>query len=288
MFCVLIEYHPMLGVDFHFDLVPAVPPAPTPFEPHGVGALMNWILPASFAPTVLDIYGRVMQRGTDIMNGIPHIPMGPGVLLSPMETAFSGSKSEFGPASVQAGGKPIAAAILVIYNLNLNCGTIPTPTGIVMPPNTVVCGMTWGDILGGIMAMAWDCATQTLMNILLAPLGPLGSGIAGALLGSPLGFSFNANGHGAVGAVGRGLGYMSDFVRGAGETLGGDANGHADQQAALDAAKNDFTTPVDPNNPLSGWNVFGKDGDVGRIFQAPLPLRPFTSGAVQNPLAEHF
>jgi hypothetical protein len=280
----MIEFHPMIGVDFHFDLTPVQ--VPTPFEPHVTGALLNWVLPASFAPTVLSMYGRVMQRGTDIMNLIPHVPVGPGILLSPAETAFSGSKSHFGPASVQAGGKSIAVGVLVIYNLNLNCGTIPTPTGQVMCPNTVVAGMTLGDFLGGVFAMAADCAVQTLMNCLLAPLGPVGSGIVGALLGSPLGFSFNANGHGPVGLVGRMTGNFSDFVRGAGETLGGDrAQGHADQQAAIDNTVRDLTTPLDPNNPLSGWNV--RD-DAGRLVQAPLPLRPIVSGAVDNPLAEVF
>jgi hypothetical protein len=121
----------------------------------------------------------------------------------------------------------------------------------------------------------------------------VGGGIAGMLLGSPLGFSFNANGHGAVGLVGRMAGNYSDFVRGAGESLGGDtAQGHATQQAAIDAAKNDLQAPVNPNNPFSGWNVWsnepGKEGDVQRIIQPPLPLRPFTSGAVNNPLAEMF
>jgi hypothetical protein len=288
MFCVLLEFHPMAGVDFHFDLIPPappVPPIPTPFEPHIVGALLNWVLPASYAPTVLAMYARVMQRGTDIMNGIPHIPSGPGVLLSPAETAFSGSKSYFGPASVQAKGKPIAVAIMVIINLNLNCGTIPTPTGAVVAPNTVVAGMTLGDFLGAMMAMVFDCAVQTVMNCLLAPLGPIGSGIAGMFLGSPLGFSFNANGHGAVGVVGRTMGSLSDFVRGAGETLGGDRGGHATQEGALDAIANDFRTPLNPNNPLSGWNV--RD-DAGRLVQTPLLLRPLRSGAIDNPLAEHF
>jgi len=287
MFCVMLEYHPMIGVDFHFDLIPPappVPPVPTPFEPHVVGATLNWVLPPMMATTVLAQFGRVMQRGTDIMNLIPHIPMGPGVLLSPAETAFSGSKSHFGPASVQACKKSIAAAVLVVVNLNLNCGTIPTPTGVVIAPNTVVTGMTWGDILGGVMAMVADCAVQTVLNCILAPLGPVGAGIAGMLLGSPLGFGFNANGRGAVGSVGRFSGYFSDAARGAGEVLGGDeAQGQADIDAAGRAASEDLNAPVDPNNPFSGWD----SNDADRLV--PSPMITNVAGAVlDSPAAEQF
>lgn len=292
MFCVMIEFHPMAGVDFHEDIPPALPPVPVPFAPHAVAALMNWVIPSSTADTVLAIYGRVMQRGTDIQSLIPHIPLSPACLLALPISAFSGSKSYFGPASVQAKGKPIAVAVAVVINYNLNCGDIPTPTGIVIAPNIVVAGMTWGDFIGGVLAMVADCAVQTLMNLALGGLGPWGSGIAGILLGSPLGFSANANGNGPIGIVGRLVGDYNDFVRGAGESIGGDtAQGHADQQAAIDAAKKEADWRPDPNDPLNpthGWNILGKDGDLGRVVQAPLPLRPFTNGAIDNPLAEAF
>jgi len=288
MFCVLLEFHPMLGVDAHTDVPPALPPAPVPFAPHGVGALLNWVLPASMADTVLANYARIMQRGTDIQNGIPHIPLAPPLLLSGAITAFSGSKSYFGPASVQAKGKPIAVAVAVVLNVNLNCGDIPTPTGFVLAPNTVVAGMTFGDWLGAVFAMVVDCAIQTLMNQLLDPLGSVGGGIVGIFIGTPLGFSANSNGSGPIGLVGRLTGDFSDFVRGAGETLGGDdAQGHADQQAALDAAAKEAEWR-DNGNPLHGWNVFGEGGDLGKVVQWPLPVRPFTNGAIDNPLAESF
>jgi hypothetical protein len=290
MFCVLIEFHPMTGMDFHFDLIPPSPaPIPTPFEPHMVGALLNWSLPASMADKVLAMYGRVMQRGTDIQMGIPHIPCGPGIVMSPAETLFSGSKSYFGPASVQGGGKPIAVALLVLVNLNLNCGTIPTPTGQVTAPNTVVAGMTLGDFLGGLFAMAFDCVLQTCINIILSPLGGIGGGIVGMFIGSPLGFSFNSNGKGAVGFVGRIVGDCSDACRAWGEQLGGDkAQGDADLAAVRKALNEEKDFKPNPFIPGDGWNVFGKDGDASKVLQAPLPLRPFTNGAVDNPLAEHF
>src|ERR1700722_13883562 len=216
MFCVLIEFHPMVGVDLHKDLQP--PPLPAiPFAPHATAALLNWVVPASTANSVKALYGRVMQRGTDIQNLIPHIPLTPAALLAGVLTGLSGSKSYFGPASVQADKKPIAAAVAVVVNYNLNCGDVPTPTGIVVAPNTVVTGMTVGDILGGVFAMLTDAAIQTAMNLLLGDLGPWQAGIAGMLLGSPLGFSFNENGTGLIGLVGRLAGDVSDFARSEGE-----------------------------------------------------------------------
>jgi hypothetical protein len=292
-FCVLIEVHPMMGVDFHFDLIPPAPaPVPTPFEPHGTVAMMNWLLPPSMANTVLAMTMRVMQRGTDIQNGIPHIPMGPGVLLSLPETAFSGSKSHFGPSSVQAGGKPVAVALLMVENLNLNCGTIPTPTGIVEAPNTVVTGMTLGDFLGGLFAMIADCALTTLMNCVFAlgGIGTVPAGIIGLFTGSPLGFSFNANGHGPVGQVGRLMGNYSDAMRGFGEALGGDeAQGRADYNAAVDAAEKDLAYQPNPLDPTGGWNIFGENGDASRL-QQPIPPPGWggSNGLHDNPMAEHF
>ncbi len=238
MFNVLIEWHPMIGLDLHEDITPAVPPVPVPMAPHLTTATLNWIIPAAMSSKTFATFvqARLMQRGTDIQSFIPHIPLSPACLLAPVLTVFSGSKSHFGPRSVQVEGAPVAVALLGPVNLNLNCGDIPLPSGYVVAPNTVVAGMNLGDILGGLFAMATDAALQFAMNKLLLPLGPIGAGIAGALLGSPLGFSFNANGHGYVGLVGRLLGLGSDTARNLGETLG-DAMTGADTKRDADARK---------------------------------------------------
>jgi hypothetical protein len=287
MFCVLIEFHPMVGVDLHKDQPP--PPAPpVPFAPHATAALLNWVVPASTADTVKALYGRVMQRGTDIQNLIPHIPLTPAALLAGVLTGLSGSKSDFGPASVKAGGKPIAAAVAVVVNFNLNCGDIPTPTGIVIAPNTVVTGMTLGDILGGVFAMVTEAAIQTAMNLLLGDLGPWEAGIVGMFLGSPLGFSFNANGTGSVGLVGRLASDVSDFARSEGERMGGD---YDQADADRDAVGQNLVKEL-KGNPLSpaGWDLAGDGKTAAKAVEnaiTPLPARLF-SGAIDNPAVESF
>lgn len=263
-FCVLIEYHFMCGVDLHTDIVPPPAPAKVPFAPHFVAAFLQHVLPASKAGNVRATWanGRLMQRGTDIQSLIPHAPLSPAVLLVPILTLFSGSKSHFGPRSVQANGTPVAVAIAVVFNYNLNCGDIPMPTGIVLAPNTVVAGMTLGDVLGGIFAMAMDAAIQAALNYAAAgmPGSPLLQGVVGALLGSPLGFSFNANEKGGpVNFFGRLAGAASDSARGYGEQLGD----------AIDRGltAHDLSAPVDPAATIS---------------------RPFSFAALDNPLAEQF
>ena len=281
MFALLIEFHPMVGVDFHKNQPP--PPAPpVPAAPHAVAATLNWQIPASTANTVRATFAeaRIMQRGTDIQAMIPHIPLTPAALLTPAIIAASGSKSYFGPATVLANDAAIAVAVGGIVDVSLNCGDVPTPTGNVIAPNTVVAGMTIGDMLGGVFAMAFDAAAQAAMNKLTGDLfqGPnelsnaFGSGLLGALLGSPLGFSFNSNGSGVVGAVGRFLGQGGNLARSLGEAAGGDTN-----QAGQDASKageamlNDLLASIPA--PIAGWNILGPGGDVSRLGSTPAIVR---------------
>lgn len=288
LFNVLIEYHPMLGVDMHDELAPAVPvPVPVPMAPHVTGALLNWVIPASMAETVraTSAGGRVMKRGTDIQIMIPHVPTTPACLLAVVLTAFSGSKSHFGPRSVQVRGGPVAVALIPVgINLNLNCAQIPLPTGAVIAPNSVVTGMTWGDIIGGFASMFVDAALQAITNAIL-PSG-LGPSIAGAFIGSPVGFSFNANGGGPIGFLGRAEGDLSDWARGVGESLGGDTKeGEADRDAAIKKLGEDVSGS---NNPF-GWNIYssepGKEGDVQRLTP---PIVPALVHSLDNPAAEAF
>jgi hypothetical protein len=77
------------------------------------------------------------------------------------------SKSHFGVASTKVEGTPVATAIAFV-GINLNCGTISTPTGFVCAPTTVFAGMTWGDFLGGvfniIVDMVWDLIARRIFG----------------------------------------------------------------------------------------------------------------------------
>jgi len=118
MNCVLITIHLMLGLDGHKELgiVPPAPaPVPAPFYPHIVGATLRWLMRPAMAETVQSWGFSSMQRGTDIQSGIPHVPvpLAPFNLVWPILTAFSGSKSHFGVATVLVEKKPVAVAVTV-------------------------------------------------------------------------------------------------------------------------------------------------------------------------------
>jgi hypothetical protein len=236
MFNILRQYHPMAGVDFHDEVTATLPPLPVPLVPHVVGhVLQGWGL----TPTALmtsdktkALGTKIMQRNTDIGNGIIHVPIPPYppcallILIIP----FSGSKSYWGASTVLVEGKPVAAAILVVVNLNLNCGD-PTaqPFNVVITWGNVVCGMTLGDIIGGAVAMLVDMAiTGAFYAMGQGISGRIGSKIANEffkglvsgllsqivqqLTGSPLGYTW-----------GPGQGLSSDWgsIGNLGPTIGG-------------------------------------------------------------------
>jgi hypothetical protein len=299
MFNVLIEWHPMIGVDLHEDVLPPAPPVP--MAPHLTAATLNWIIPAAMSSKTFAtfVHARIMQRGTDIQSLIPHIPLTPAGALAPVLTVFSGSKSHFGPRSVEVEGTPVAVALLGAVNVNLNCGDLPMPTGYVLAPNTVVAGMTLGDVLGGLFAMMADTAMQYGMNAVLGPMGALGGGIAGALLGSPLGFSFNGNGHGYPGLIGRLMGLGSDGARNVGETLGDTLTGADTTRDA--AARRAIWEKLDKeakglkDDPLGIHRREDETGDSdlekARKIPGNLPIVRVARGLgalVDNPAAEQF
>ena len=309
MFNVHLEFHPMLGVDFHDEICPP-PVPPVKMEPHIVAALMNWVMPSSLADTTRNMPGlaRVMNRGTDIENFIPHIPIGPGLLLAPLIIATSGSKTHFGPARVKANGDAIAAAILVIVGVNLNCSDpLPMPTGLVLAPNTVMTSMSMGDIIGSCFAMATDAICQGLIQ---KGLGKFGSenpllkeayvkGVLGALAqllgGSPLGFSFGTKSSdtGIIGVIGRNMGHASDLARGLGELLGGDVDqGLGDMGAAAVVTGHDA---VETGKQVAALlapfvgipsPIFAGIANAARAHDAPAPDVPPPGPAFDHPAME--
>jgi hypothetical protein len=181
---LLLKWHPMVGLDVHDEINAVVPAAPAPKVPHVCGHVLNGWDFATLSPEKIKVDGmQIVLRGSDIKYGIVHVPIPPfpPVGLLPLVIAFSASKSHFGPSSVTVNGNPIAAALLVVVNPNLNCSSIaPLPTGLVVAPSTVVCGMTLGDIVGGVVAMAADIAFQVVV-------GKLTDGIGDAVAGDDIG-----------------------------------------------------------------------------------------------------
>ena len=218
---LLLKWHPMIGCDFHLELTFTWPPVPVPYTPHIVGQRLAGLGGPAGAGTITDDNvlannWNIILRDSDIQYGIPHIPVPPfpPCVLALLWTALSGSKSYFGPSSVVAkNNDPIAAALLVYVNPQLNCDDpVPLPTGIAITWSNVVCGLTWGDIIGGFLSMGLDIAISFLLNKLgsriSAKLIPKSasqvvtkaiettvSSVLQQLTGSPIGYTWSIPGH---------------------------------------------------------------------------------------------
>ena len=157
--------------------------------------------------------------------------------------------------------------------------------------------MTLADWLGGVFSMLFDCIVQAALSRMIGGfgVGGWGEGILGVLIGTPLGFSANANGKGIFGLGGRVFGALNDYVRGVGESLAGDsAQGQATRDAAVKALKDNAVGVWE--HPLQ-WKV-GDDARVifDRPIQAwnalpslsPTPGPSPASSALDSPQAEQF
>jgi hypothetical protein len=181
MFNVLKHYHVMVAIPYmelHQGIFPPVP-APVPTVPHLAGAALclgPWgALTGKPNPTEHSASGgKVMSQGTDIGPLIPHYnltPPAPPNSLLPIMLLTSGSKSHFGAHKTQAPKGPVAFAVAVKINFNLNCaGPIapPLPSGVVVTFNTHTTGATIGDIVAGALHLVIDLAIQFGLNRLFA------------------------------------------------------------------------------------------------------------------------
>jgi hypothetical protein len=181
MFNVLKSYHPMIGIPFierHQAIFPPVP-APVPSVPHVCAAALcigPWgVLSGKPNPKELSASGGIMMsQGTDIGPLIPHynmIPLAPPNALLPVIILTSGSKSHFGATKNMAPQGPVAFAVAVVVNFNLNCAGPawpPLPSGLVITFNTHTTGATAGDIIAGALHMVVDAAIQFGLNRLFA------------------------------------------------------------------------------------------------------------------------
>jgi hypothetical protein len=125
----------------------------------GIGAT------AQMGPTEYSHFGWTIMMGSDIGPLIPHAGA-PNCLL-PLILLSSGSKSEFGSSTTLIKGKPVAAALGVIVNPNLNCGDpVPAPLDGVIAATAHFVGMTLGDVIAGFAHMAFDIGLQKVIGAL--------------------------------------------------------------------------------------------------------------------------
>lgn len=196
---VLKPCFPMIGFDMHGEISITPPWNPAPSFPHVSFSILNGIsMKRSKTSTVSQDGGNmIIHRTSDIGNLIPHVPIPPvpNLVLLPLVILFSGSKSYFGPASVQAQGKVIGCALIFVVDINGNCWDILSagiglvaPTGVVITWNTVETSLSWGDIIGGFITMAIDAAFTALLSFLGGKLaGRISGPIVRRVMGSRVG-----------------------------------------------------------------------------------------------------
>lgn len=170
--------HPMLGLDLHNGVLPAVPPAPpvpVPFMPHIVAQVLGGLnFTAAITKTVHSHNFLTVQRGSDIGPFIGHVPM-PANILLPLLYLGSGSVCEFGAFSVLSEGKAIAIAPLIYAGFNYNCyDPVPWNTNLVIAPGCNMAGFNFADFFASLVSVAFDLALSFVT-------GKVAEGIAGQI-----------------------------------------------------------------------------------------------------------
>jgi hypothetical protein len=198
MHAVLKHFHPMIGCDFHI-LMPPGSPLPGPPVPHlSMSSLMGWGITADMGPMEFSHFGWTIMRGSDIGPLIPHA--GPPNCLLPVILLTSASKSHFGSSQCLIKNKPVAVALLLVVNPNLNCGDpIPAPLDGVLAITGHFVGMTLGDIISGVIHVVCDIGLQFLINKLCGKLfDKIGKKIYEKVLFAPMFALFGKMGYGPV------------------------------------------------------------------------------------------
>ena len=179
MHCAHLTIHGFIGAGIHDAIFP---PAPTviPFTPHvSMQTLLGLTIKAKWSKTVIGPFGfQLLGKDNDSGLIVPHISIPPPNALVPIVIAFGGSKVMFGASTVKldvdGAGVPMGACLLPFVPLSRNqaCNQpLNLPTDNVIAPNTVLVGLTLGDVIGGVVNIVID------MGVSFA-LGKLGAGIS--------------------------------------------------------------------------------------------------------------
>jgi hypothetical protein len=250
MHCAHVTIHGFIGAGFHDAVNPPLP-AVVPFTPHvSMQTLLGLTIKAKWSKTVIGPFGfQLLGKDNDSGLMVPHIAIPPTNVLVPIVIAFGGSKVMFGASTVKldvdGAGVPMGACLLPFVPLSKNqaCNQpLNLPTDNVIGPNTVMVGLTLGDVVGGVVNIVVD------MGVSFA-LGKLGGGISDSITKPIVAAALNKFGSTFVslavgqvgeavvnslvdGVVGYGVGEVEGAVSGAsGNAVGGE--GWSDTGTAL-------------------------------------------------------
>ena len=159
--------HTFVGIGSHTSVnPPSVVPVITPHV--SMDTLLGLTIKAKYSKTVIGPFGfQFIGQGNDSGFVVPHIGIPPNNVLIPLIIGFGGSKPMFSASTVQVnvdGTATPMACDLIPYNfvgINQACNDpCNYPSDIVICPNTVVVGMTLGDVISGVVQTLIDCAVS--------------------------------------------------------------------------------------------------------------------------------
>jgi hypothetical protein len=144
--------------------------------PYGVGS--THFLVSRFwriAGSVKTDNWKVLQSNWAMLT-VLHIPP---VLVTPelpVIVITSSSAPQLSAHSVTAQGQAMLTAIVGAFGLNLDCGTVPTPTGIDLNINSVVTTPSPGDYAAAIVSASLSALYGTMTSAFTGGLGGFGDG----------------------------------------------------------------------------------------------------------------
>jgi len=248
MHCAHLTIHGFIGAGFHDAIFPPAP-AVVPFTPHvSMQTLLGLTIKAKWSKTVIGPFGfQLIGKDNDSGLLVPHISIPPPNALVPIVIAFGGSKVMFGASTVKinvdGAGVPCGACLIPYAPLSRNqaCNQpLNLPSDNVIGPNTVMVGLTLGDVVGGVVNIVIDCGISFI-------LGKAGSAFSSSVTQPIVGAALNQfapalagkAAEGVINAlvdaiVGYGVNEVTDKVSGAaGNAVGGE--GWSDTGSALGA-----------------------------------------------------
>ena len=163
--------HSFIGMGSHMAVYPPAPAAV--MAPHvSMDTLLGLMISAKWSKTVIGPFGfQFIGQGSDSGFVVPHIAIPPPSVLVPVVIAFGGSKPMFSASTVHidvdGSSLPMSAGMIPFNFVSINqaCNDpCNYPSDMVISPNTVVVGLTLGDMIAGFVNIAIDCIVSAIAN----------------------------------------------------------------------------------------------------------------------------
>jgi len=243
-----LTVHTYIGLGTHMALYPPlVVPALTPHV--AMDTLLGLTINAKYTTTVIGPFGfQFIQQGNDSGFVVPHIAIPPPSVLVPVVIAFGGSKPMFAASTVKMQGTPVAAGVIPFNFVSINqaCNDpCNYPCDMVISPNTVLVGLTLGDMIGGLLSVVMDCGISAIANKIGGFVGEQIMGKIATRLAAP---------------------FLREFTSEMTEAFGREAAEQMTREAAENIMERPLAKAIQETLGKITENLFGKALDTGLGF----------------------